>query len=230
MEKRNEEIGILIADDHTIFREGLRKLLEAKPGFRVLGEAGDGEEALELARQLEPEVLLLDVRMPKLSGLEVLNKLKAFSVPPRTIVLTVAVNEDQVVQALQLGARGIILKHSATAVLFEGIRSVRAGQYWVCHESVSDLAHALLNFAPRPEAVGRPREFFGLTPRETEVIALIVAGFTNRDIADKFVISEHTVKHHLTNIFDKLGVSNRLELALFSIDHHLLDRVQMSLE
>jgi len=229
MNKRSEDISIVIADDHLIFREGLRKLLEAKPGFQVLGEAGDGEQALSLARQLQPEILLLDVRMPKLSGLEVLREFTNLATQPRTILLAAALERDQMVQALQLGARGIILKHSATAVLFEGIRTVVAGQYWVCHESASDLAHALRNFTPRPEGNGRRREF-GLTPRETEVIALIVAGFTNKDIAEKFTISEHTVKHHLTTIFTKLGVSNRLELAFFSIDHHLLDNVQMTLD
>jgi DNA-binding NarL/FixJ family response regulator len=229
MNKQNHDIGIVIADDHLIFREGLRKLLEAKPGFQVLGEAADGEQALNLARQLEPEILLLDLRMPKLSGLEVLRELKNLASQPRTIVLTAAVERDQIVQALQLGARGIILKYSATAVLFEGLGCVVAGQYWVCHEGVPDLAHALHNFMPRPEENGRRRDF-GLTSRETEVIALIVAGFTNKDIADKFAISEHTVKHHLTSIFTKLGVSNRLELALFSIDHHLLDNVQITLD
>jgi DNA-binding NarL/FixJ family response regulator len=144
-------------------------------------------------------------------------------------VFTAAVEKDQMVQALQLGARGIILKHSATDVLFEGIRCVMAGQYWVCHESVSDLVQALLEFRPRPDA-GERRQGLGLTPREMGVIALVVAGYTNKDIANKFAISEHTVKHHLTNIFGKLGVSNRLELALFSIDHHLLDNVQISLD
>jgi DNA-binding NarL/FixJ family response regulator len=229
MSTRSEGIGILIADDHPIFRAGLRKLLEAKPGFRVLGEAADGEQTLKLARELSPEILLLDIRMPELSGLEVLSELKTFSCQPRTIVLTAAVEKDQIVRALQLGARGIVLKHSATDVLFESIRCVVAGQYWVCHKSISDLAQALLDFTPRPEAGGRRQEF-GLSARETEVIALIVAGFNNKDIADKFGISEHTVKHHLTNILDKLGVSNRLELALFAIDHHLLDNVQISLD
>jgi len=229
MHEERGEIRILIADDHPIFRAGLRKLLEARPGFRVLGEAADGEQTLKVARQLQPEVLLLDIRMPKLSGLEVLSELKTLSAQPRTILLTVAVERDQIVQALELGARGIILKNSVTEVLFEGIRSVAAGQYWVCQESVRDLAQALLKFAPHPES-GERRQEFGLTGREREVIALIVAGFTNKDIADKFAISEQTVKHHVTNIFDKLGVLNRLELALFSIDHHLLENVQMTLD
>jgi DNA-binding NarL/FixJ family response regulator len=227
MNKQREEIGILIADDHPIFREGLRRVLEAQPGYRVLGEAADGEQTLKLARQLRAKILLLDIRMPKLSGLEVLRGLKALALPMRTLVLTAALEEDQIVEALQLGARGIILKQAATDVLFESIRCVSAGQYWVCHESVSDLSQALLEFKPCPGATpSRPK--FGLTHCETEVIALIVAGYTNKDIAKKFAISEHTVKHHLTAIFDKLGVSNRLELVLFSIDHHLADNVQKS--
>jgi len=229
MTEGSEEIGILIADDHPIFREGLRKLLEAKPGFRVLGEAADGEQTLKLARQLKPGILLLDIRMPKLSGLEILSELKTLPIQPHTLLLTVAVEKDRIVRALELGARGVILKNSVANVLFEGIRSVMAGQYWVCQESVADLAQALLKFKPRPEG-GERRQEFGLTPREREVVALIVAGFTNKDIAYKFAISEQTVKHHVTNIFDKLGVLNRLELALYSIDHHLLENVQMSLD
>jgi DNA-binding NarL/FixJ family response regulator len=226
MNKGCKEIGILIADDHPVFREGLRKLLEAEPGFRVLGEAVDGEQTLELARQLKPKILLLDIRMPKLSGLEVLRELKRSAIPIRTLVLTAALEKDEIVEALQLGARGIILKHSATEVLFEGIRCVLAGQYWVCHESVSDLVRALLEFKPRPET-GAGSQNFRLTRRELEVIALIVGGHTNKDIAKRFAMSEHTVKHYLTNIFDKLGVSNRLELVLFSIHHRLTKNINM---
>jgi DNA-binding NarL/FixJ family response regulator len=227
MNKQGEEIDILIADDHHIFREGLRRVLEAAPGFRVVGEAADSKQTLKLARQLKPKILLLDIRMPKLSGLKVLRELKASAMQIRTLVLTAALEEDRIVEALQLGARGIVLKHAATDLLFEGIRCVLAGQYWVCHESVSDPVQALLEFEPRPDATAS-RQKFGLTRRETEVIALIVDGYTNKDIAKKFAISEHTVQHHLTNIFDKLGVANRLELVLFSIDHHLTDNDQMS--
>jgi DNA-binding NarL/FixJ family response regulator len=222
MNTQREEIDILIADDQPVFREGLRSVLDAAPGFRVVGEAADGEQTLKLARQLKPKVLLLDIRIPRLSGLEVLRELEALALPIRTLVLTAALDKDQTVEALQLGARGIILKHSATDVLFEGIRYVLAGQYWVCHESASDLAQALRAFKPWPDASAGHRKF-GLTRRETEVIALIVGGYTNKDIAKEFAISAHTVKHHVTSIFGKLGVSNRLELVLFSIDHHLID-------
>jgi DNA-binding NarL/FixJ family response regulator len=229
MNTQREEIDVLIADDRPMFREGLRRVLEATPGLRVVGEAADGEQTLKLARQLKPKVLLLDIRIPKLSGLEVLRELEALPLPTRTLILTAAPEKDQIVEALQLGARGIILKHSAADMLFEGIRCVLAGQYWVCHESASDLAQALRKFEPRPDA-NAGRQKFDLTRRETEVIALVVGGYTNKDIAKKFGISAHTVKHHVSSIFDKLGVSNRLELVLFSLDHHLTESNQMNLD
>ena len=222
MNNQPEDIGILIADDHPIFREGLRKVLESQPGFLVLGEAADGEQTLKLARQLKPMILLLDIRMPHLSGLEVLRELKTLAIPIRTLVLTAALEKDQMLEAFQLGARGIILKHAPTDVLFQSIRSVVAGQFWLGYESVPDLVQAILQIKPRADTGARQPKFC-LTRRETEIIALIEGGYTNKDIAKKFGVSEHTVKHHLSSIFGKLGVSNRLELVLFSIDHHLTD-------
>jgi len=228
MNNQPKDIGILIADDHPIFREGLRRVLETEAGFQVLGEAVDGEQTLKLARQLKPMVLLLDIRMPHLSGLEVLRELKTSGIPVRTLVLTAALEKGEVVEALQLGARGIVLKHAPSDVLFQGIRSVAAGQFWLCSESVPDLAQAILETKPCPGSMAsRPK--FCLTRHETEIIAFIEGGYTNKEIAKKFGVSEHTVKHHLTAIFDKLGVSNRLELVLFSIDHHLTDGLQASL-
>jgi DNA-binding NarL/FixJ family response regulator len=222
MNNLREEIGILIADDHPIFRQGLRVALEAQPGFRVLGEAADGEQTLALASQLKPKVLLLDIRMPHLSGIEVLRHLKTLAIPTHTLLLTATLDKEQIIEALHLGARGIVLKDAAAEVLFEGIRRVVAGHYWFCRESVPDLVQAIFELKPNPQDSGR-RPKFCLTRRETEVIALIEGGYTNKDIAKKLALSEQVVKHHLVNIFDKLGVSNRFELVLFSIDHHLTD-------
>jgi two-component system, NarL family, nitrate/nitrite response regulator NarL len=221
MEESAPTINIVISDDHALFREGLRKLLEAEPGIRIVGEALDGEETLKVVRQLKPHVLLLDLSLPKLSGLQVLAELSKLELPTRTIMLTAAIEREQVIDALQLGVRGIVLKHSALQLLLKSIRCVSEGQFWVGQEGVSDLIQALRRMKPSHNVSKAPRNF-GLSSREMEVIGLIVAGYTNKDLARELGISENTAKHHLTNIFDKLGVSNRLELVLYAVDHGLV--------
>ena len=220
--KTPQSIRILIADDHAIFRDGLRRLLEAEPGLRVIGEASDGEEAVKLARELKPDILLLDLAMPRTPGMEVLRELGTTATPVRTLLLTAAIERPQILEALQLGARGVVKKESATELLLRGIRTVMDGQYCVGQDSVSDLVQTLREHAPSTHEQARKKKF-GLTPRELEIISTIVAGYNNRDIAEKFAIREQTVKHRLTNIFDKLGVSSRLELALFAVNHSLFD-------
>lgn len=214
-------IRILIADDHALFRDGLRRLLEVEPDFRVVGEAADGAEAVEATGRLRPDVLLLDLAMPRLPGLETLRELGAAGTPVRIILLTAAIEKAQIVQALQLGARGVVLKDSATQLLLKCIRTVVAGEYWVGREGVADLVSALRDLLPASRQEARQKTF-GLTPRELEIVAAVVSGSTNKDIARELAISEDTVKHHLTNIFDKTGVSNRLELALFAVSKNLV--------
>jgi DNA-binding NarL/FixJ family response regulator len=219
---RKGPIHLVIADDHPIFRDGLRRLLESEPDLKVIGEARDGAEAVKLARQLKPEIMLLDLAMPKHPGLEALHDLStgggASSV--RVILLTAAIEKDQIVQALQLGARGVVMKDSATQVLLKAIHTVMAGEYWVNRESVSNLVQYLQTMMQSSSQDAKKKKF-GLTPRELEIVSAVVAGFANKEIAEYFKISEDTVKHHLSNIFDKLGVSTRLELALFAVNQSL---------
>jgi DNA-binding NarL/FixJ family response regulator len=216
-------VRIVIADDHRIFRAGLRSLLAAEPGFEVVGEAADGGEVVALVEKLRPDILLLDVAMPRMPGLEVLRALADSGAVVRTIVLTAAIDRTAFVRALQLGAWGVVTKEAATDLLFKSIRSVMAGQYWVGRDTVSDLVDALR--APETAAAeAGPRQTFDLTARELEVLSAVVGGHTNKEIAQKFSLSEDTVKHHLSNIFDKVGASNRVELTLFAVHHRLLDR------
>jgi two-component system nitrate/nitrite response regulator NarL len=220
--KKSQTIRILIADDHPIFRDGLRRLLEAEPKFAVIGEACDGAEAVKLARQLKPDILLLDLAMPRHPGLEALREMNSGTAPHsvRIILLTAAAEKNQIVEALQLGARGVVLKDSATQLLLKSIDTVMAGEYWVGRESVSNLVQYLRTLIQSSGEEARQKKF-GLTPRELEIVSAVVAGYANKEIAEYFKISEDTVKHHLSNIFDKLGVSTRLELALFAVNQSL---------
>lgn len=216
-------IRIIIADDHPIFRKGLKSLLDDEEGLQVVGEAESGDEAVSLARALRPDVLLLDLAMPGASGMDALAELAAQEnapIPVRTILLTAGIQRDEIVKALQLGAAGVVLKTSPPDLLFKSIRAVMAGQHWIGRDCVSDLVQALQRYS---ESSPPARQRFGLTPRELEITSAVVQGFSNKEIAQKYVLSEDTVKHHLTNIFDKVGASSRLELALFAVHHRLLD-------
>jgi len=222
MDNKKSPIRIVIADDHPIFRDGLRRLLEAESGLKVIGEACDGAEAVKLARQLKPDIMLLDLSMPRMPGLEALKDLSTGTGANgvRVILLTAAAEKHQIVEALQLGARGVVLKDSATQLLLKSIHTVMTGEYWVGRESVSNLVQYLRTLVQSSGEEAKQKKF-GLTPRELEIVSAVVAGYSNKEIAEYFKISEDTVKHHLSNIFDKLGVSTRLELALFAVNQAL---------
>ena len=221
MEKAIKTVRIVIADDHALFRDGLRMLLESEKGLEVVGEAAEGEQAVRLVKRHKPDILLLDWTMPRLRGIDVLQELTGRVEPTRIIVLTASIENKQILAALKHGARGVVLKESATEVLLKSIRAVLDDQYWIGREQIGDLVAALRNLTPshHDETLGKS---FGLTPRELEIIRIVVEGYSNKEIAQKFALSEDTVKHHLTNIFNKTGVSNRLELAVAAIHHGLV--------
>jgi DNA-binding NarL/FixJ family response regulator len=215
-------IRIVVADDHPVVRFGVRNMLLNEPGFEVVGEAEDGDDSITQTLELEPDILLLDVAMPRLPGLEAMRAIMAKSPRVKIVLLTSTITSQQIIEALQIGARGIVLKDAVVGDLGNALRAVLGGDYWIGGERVANLVKALQELMAKAAAVPE-RKTYGLTPRELEVVTCIVEGCSNRDIAKQFSISEETVKRHLSNVFDKTGVSTRLELALFSIAHKLVD-------
>jgi DNA-binding NarL/FixJ family response regulator len=214
---------VVIVSAQSLFRSGLCKLLERKPHLDVVGEAASGREAVRLVRKLNPDILLLDVFLPKASELDVLKQLR-LSPSTRVILLTPHLEANDVVAALRRGVRGVVLKNSAMQSVFNSIETVMAGQYWVCCEGASDLASAVNALSDSKQAKGFQPGQFGLTQRELDIVKGIASGQTNKIIGELLSISEHTVKNHVTNIFDKTGTSNRLELTLFAVERKLVVR------
>ncbi len=216
-------IRIVIADDHPIFRDGLKQLLALEKDFEVVGEAGDGDEVLPAVEKHHPDILLLDLKMPGTHGLSILQKMQTAQSPTKVIVLTASEDKNEFVQAMKLGTCGIVLKQSATELLFKSIRKVYEGEIWLdSHTTAAVIRQFASGEEPSPSpANGRARERLPLSQREREIVTLVAQGFKNKEMAEKMFISEQTVKNHLHNIFDKLGVSDRLELALYAIHRKL---------
>jgi len=212
----NAAVRILLIDEHLIFREGLRKLLEGEPGFTVVGDAPGPDEALLAVDEQKPDIAIVSLAgRPLVRLMQTLQDLGAERHRVRTIVLAATIERRHIVQALQLGVSGLLLKDTSAQLMFDCVRCVMAGHCWIGKEKFSDMAEAVV----RPAPIERTR--FRLTPREMEIVDGVRRGDTNKSIAQRLSITENTVKHHLTTIFNKVGVFTRLQLAVFAINHNL---------
>ena len=221
MDNNFHPIRVVIAEEQPILRRSLRRLLESEHGLHVLGEVSDAPGAVKLTCQLKPDILLLDLALPRLFELQGMSKFATRLAPVRTLVMLTTIEKASIVEAFRLGAHGIVLKTSPQQVLIQSIRSVMAGHYWLESEGVGILIEALRDLLSQGNGAASTKEY-GLTARELDIVAKIASGHSNKEVGEEFSISERTVKHHLTNIFTKVGVSSRLQLALFAVNHHLM--------
>jgi len=205
-----ESIRVLIADDHTLFRDGLRALLASIPDIEVAGEAANGTEVLRLAVQHQPDVILMDIQMPDLNGIEATRLILRTSPHIGIIVLTMFQDDDTVFAAMRVGARGYVLKGADQGVLLRAVRAVANGESLFSPE----IAARLMQFFASLEPAARPEIFPELTEREREILSYIADGQTNAEIAERLVISMKTVRNHVSNIFSKLQVADRAQAAI----------------
>jgi len=209
----NETIRVLIADDHTVVRKGIRTLLLTEPGLEVVGEAADGVEADALYRTLLPDVLLLDLQMPRRGGLEVITELKQDFSEAHILVLTSSSDEEAVLTAVQSGALGYLMKDSTPEELVEAIRAVHNGRPFL----QPSVAFKFMQAMKRPSTTLEEP----LTGREREILRHVAHGLSNQEIADRLTISERTVRTHISHILDKLDLENRTQAALYALRHGL---------
>ncbi|GHH68498.1 DNA-binding response regulator [Streptosporangium violaceochromogenes] len=221
--RRGDPIRVLIVDDHALIRRSLEMALTAEADIEVVGEASDGQEAVELADRLTPDVVLMDVRMPRRSGIEATREIKTSVPSTRIIMLTVSDEEEDLFEAIKAGATGYLLKNVQLDEVPEAVRGVHEGQSLInpamAAKLISEFANMSRKEAERPPQVPVPR----LTDREMEVLRLVAKGMNNREIAKQLFISENTVKNHVRNILDKLQLHSRMEAVVYAVRERMLE-------
>jgi two-component system nitrate/nitrite response regulator NarL len=213
-------IRVLIVDDHTLFRSGIKLLLERQTGFEVVGEASDGLEGVKRAKQLKPDVVLLDLHMPVTGGLVTIPLLREEVPKTEIIMLTVSEDADDLLEALRMGARGYLLKNIETEFLLDSIRRAAAGESVMSSQMVGKLADAM-RVPQRVVGNAHPEK---LTPREREIIAMLACGASNKEIARKLDLAESTVKIHVQGILRKLNLASRVQAAVYAVEHGLVEK------
>jgi two-component system, NarL family, nitrate/nitrite response regulator NarL len=219
-------IRVLIADGYPIVLEGLRKVFENHPAIEVIGEVTDGMDAIERTVLLEPDVVLMELKLPRVDGLTVLRSIRTRAPKSKVILFAAPENRDEFVEAMKLGCSGILHKDVPTSLIEKSILKVHAGEIWLDSNTTAAVMRKFSSPADLSQGATAPngktpRERAQLSQREREIIILIAQGYKNKEIAEKMFITEQTVKNHLHNVFDKLGVSDRLELALYAIHNSL---------
>lgn len=214
-------IRVLIVDDHTLFRSGIKLLLERQAGFEVVGEASDGLEGVKRAKQLKPDVVLLDLHMPGTSGLAAVPLLREEVPQTEVIMLTVSEDADDLLEALRAGARGYLLKNIETDFLLDSIRRAAAGESVISSQMAGKLADAMRN--PQSSLAKAESNLGKLTPREREIIVMLASGASNKEIARTLDLAESTVKIHVQGILRKLNLSSRVQAAVYAVEHGLID-------
>lgn len=210
-------ITLVLADNHPLILDGLENLFRLEKEFAVVARCLDGEETLKAVRKYKPEILVLDIRMPGKDGLSVLQEMRKEKLPTRAVLLTAALDEEELVEAVRLGLRGLVLKELPPKLLVQCIREVHAGELWLEKRTVSSALEKLLQ-----QEAGKREAAHVLTPREIEIVKQVATGLRNTEIAKRLFISKGTVKMHVHNIYQKLDLDTRLKLACYAQEKHLL--------
>ncbi|TYQ12963.1 UNVERIFIED_CONTAM: LuxR family two component transcriptional regulator [Acetivibrio alkalicellulosi] len=217
-----DKIHVIIADDHTMVRQGLKQILELENDILVIAQASNGEEAVRLCEENKPDIILMDINMPGMNGLQAIKEIKTKEISSRVIVLTIHEDREYLFKTLQMGAEGYVLKDSEPSVLIDAIRSVNSGQSYIQANMTKELVKEFNRVTLYDK--GKSEEN-GLTSREIEVLELIAQGMINKEIAKTLYISEKTVKNHVSNIFRKLNVSDRTQAAIYAFKHNIAGNI-----
>ncbi|MFQ5778489.1 MAG: response regulator [Terriglobia bacterium] len=212
---------VVVADDHPIYRLGIRKLLEPESDMALVAEAVNGMEAILMLERFDPDILLLDLKMPVMDGLEVLEETSKRRLHTHSILFLESHEKEKAVRGVRLGARGILFKDAEAALVLKSIRKVNQGEVWIDNPILSEALDTLVRKPPTPPGVSGQRDS-RLSSREMEVVRCVAMGLRNKEVADKLGVSEATVKNHLTSVYGKLGVSDRLELILHAIHNRMI--------